>query len=435
MSLRIGLVGPEVPGHMNPLTTLGQELARRGHRVALLGGRRGIAWAERAGLEYVPLGVEGDLDLELQAANRELGERGNFAAMMQTGKCFGLGTKILLRDLPRAIAGGAFDGLVIDQVAPSACDVADRAGLPYVIAYDALAAIDDPLAPPPPLCWRYRSDLFGRSRNWLAKGLIPPLYRRFAQSRTTGVDPLELVFRPDRGLAQISQQPDFFDFPLQNLPPCFHYTAPWHDADRDDGASDFPWDRLDGRPLVYVSMGTLQNRLGYVFDAILEAARGLDVQLVLSKGGGEAKFTAEVPENVLVVEKAPQLRLLAQARLAITHAGLNTALECLAGGVPMICLPVTNDQPGVAMRVERLGLGRVLPAGRVTPGRLRRLLVEALQDEASFERAKTYRDRLAGQHGPSLAANIVERAFVTKRRVSREAFSPATYETKTAGAP
>lgn len=435
MSLRIGLVGPEVPGHMNPLTTLGRELSKRGHRVALLGGRRGIPYAERAGLEHVPLGVEGDWDLALQAANRELGERGNLAAMMQTGKCFGLGTKILLRDLPGALAGGVFDGLIIDQVAPSACDVADRVGVPYVIAYDALAAIDDPLAPPPPLCWQYRNDLIGRSRNWLAKRLIPPLYRRFAQSRTTGVDPLELVFRPDRGLAQISQQPDFFDFPLQRLPPCFHYTAPWHDDDRDDGAIGFPWDRLDGRPLVYASMGTLQNRLGHVFDAILQAVRGYDVQLVLSKGGGEARFSADVPENAIVVEKAPQLRLLSRARLAITHAGLNTALECVAQGVPMICLPVTNDQPGVAMRVERLGLGTVLPAGRVTTAKLRQALERMLADEDSLRRAKTYRDRLAGQHGPSLAADIVERAFLTKQRVRREAFEEREFPTKTAGAP
>lgn len=420
---------------MNPLTTLGRELAQRGHRVALLGGRRGIGWAERAGLDHVPLGVEGDLDLGLQAANRELGERGNFAAMMQTGKCFGLGTKILLRDLPGALAKGAFDGLVIDQVAPSACDVADRSGVPYVIAYNALAAIDDPLAPPPPLCWRYRSDLLGRSRNWLAKRLIPPLYRRFADSRTTGVDPLELVFRPDRGLAQIAQQPDFFDFPLQKLPPCLHYTAPWHDDDRDDAAIDFLWDRLDGRPLVYASMGTLQNRLSHVFDAILQAVRGLDAQLVLSKGGGEAKFSADVPDNAIVVEKAPQLRLLARARLAITHAGLNTALECVARGVPMICLPVTNDQPGVAMRVERLGLGTVLPAGRVTVARLRRPLVRMLSDRSSLDRARLYRERLAGQHGPSLAANIVEQAFLTKRPVPREPADAFSGETKTAGVP
>lgn len=53
---------------------------------------------------------------------------------------------------------------------------------------------------------------------------------------------------------------------------------------------------------------------------------------------------------------APQFAPLEKATLAITHAGLNTALEALARGVPMVAIPITNDQPGVAGRLEWLGL-------------------------------------------------------------------------------
>src|SRR6266853_6737775 len=46
-----------------------------------------------------------------------------------------------------------------------------------------------------------------------------------------------------------------------------------------------------------------------------------------------------------------RLSLLKRAALCITHAGLNTSLESLAQGVPMVAIPVTNDQPGVAARI------------------------------------------------------------------------------------
>ena len=51
----------------------------------------------------------------------------------------------------------------------------------------------------------------------------------------------------------------FFDYPRERLPDNFHYTGPWHSVDFGDNL-DFPWEKLDGRPLIYASMGTLQNR-------------------------------------------------------------------------------------------------------------------------------------------------------------------------------
>jgi UDP-glucoronosyl and UDP-glucosyl transferase len=41
------------------------------------------------------------------------------------------------------------------------------------------------------------------------------------------------------------------------------------------------------------------------------------------------------------------------AALTIFHGGLNTALESLAQGVPMVALPVTIDQPGVGAPIKR----------------------------------------------------------------------------------
>ncbi|HYH65641.1 MAG TPA: hypothetical protein VD866_13175, partial [Urbifossiella sp.] len=53
----IALVCPDLHGHLNPMTTLGGELARRGHRVSLISSPMGKAAADRVGLRFLPVGV------------------------------------------------------------------------------------------------------------------------------------------------------------------------------------------------------------------------------------------------------------------------------------------------------------------------------------------------------------------------------------------
>ena len=88
-------------------------------------------------------------------------------------------------------------------------------------------------------------------------------------------------------------------------------------------------------------------------------------------GSHDQRLDLKLPEAAIVVPFAPQLDLLRRAALTITHAGLNTALESLTQGVPMVAIPITNDQPGVASRLEWLGVARVVPPARLTAQRLR----------------------------------------------------------------
>ena len=116
-----------------------------------------------------------------------------------------------------------------------------------VIVCNALAAHYDDYCPPCPLGWNYRRDAIGRLRNAISWTVIPTIYNWFSDARATGISPTQLIFEFKHGLAQIAQQPSFFDFP-RTLPDHFHYTAPWHRDGRDDHIP-FSWEWLDGRPL------------------------------------------------------------------------------------------------------------------------------------------------------------------------------------------
>jgi UDP:flavonoid glycosyltransferase YjiC (YdhE family) len=118
-------------------------------------------------------------------------------------------------------------------------------------------------------------------------------------------------------------------------------------------------------------MGTLQNRQRSIFETIAAACADLEAQIVLSLGSRDQALEADIAGAPIVVPFAPQLELLRRATLTITHAGLNTALESLTQGVPMLAIPIANDQPGVASRLEWLGVAAVVPPAGLSVPRLR----------------------------------------------------------------
>jgi MGT family glycosyltransferase len=160
-------------------------------------------------------------------------------------------------------------------------------------------------------------------------------------------------------LASITQVPRAFDFESSHWPPQFHHTGPFHDGKGREKV-DFPWGRLTGEPLVYASMGTVMNGRVDVFRTIVAAlTKHKDLQLVLSVGNRvDLDQIGPAPKNAIIVKQAPQLELLKRSSVCITHAGLNTALESLAQGVPQVAIPVTHDQPGVAARIADKQTGR-----------------------------------------------------------------------------
>jgi MGT family glycosyltransferase len=218
-------------------------------------------------------------------------------------------------------------------------------------------------------------------------------------------------------LAQLSQQPAEFDFPRRELPQYFHYIGPYQDSTSRQSVS-FPWEKLTGQPLIYASMGTVQNRLIGVFEQFASACAGLDAQLVISLGGSaNPEDLPALPGNPLLVGYAPQLELLPKAALTITHAGLNTALESLANGVPMVAIPITNDRPGVAARIAWTGTGEVVPLKNLDTKKLRSAIEKVLSQNSYKRNAIGLQEAIGRAGGMTKAADIIDRVIQTGKPV------------------
>ena len=223
-------------------------------------------------------------------------------------------------------------------------------------------------------------------------------------------------------LASITQVPRAFDFESSHWPSQFHHTGPFHDGKGREKV-DFPWERLTGEPLIYASMGTILNGRVDVFRTIVAAlAKHKDLQLVLSIGDQvDPKQIGPVPNNAIIVKRAPQLELLKQASVCITHAGLNTVLESLAQGVPQVAIPVTYDQPGVAARIAHQKTGVVTSLDKLTADHLSTLLDEVLSDPTYRENARKLQKAIAEANGLSVAADLIEESLGVSRKISAAA--------------
>lgn len=410
-----GIICPNVPGHLNPVSGLAAELRGRGHRVSfcLLGDPpQSII---KQGFDVLPIGGDLITAEQYRASMAQLGVLTGRAALKHTFALAVRGTEAMLAAGPDVVRGAGITALIVDQGSFAGGTVADQLQLPFATVCNALLLHGEPAVPPFFTTWPYRDAWWARLRNRIYWAGLNRLYRPILQRIQTRRRELGLPVPPQisdtwSSRLQLCQQPAEFDFPRRELPAALHYVGPLHQAESaatQQTAADFPWDRLNGKPLVYASLGTLQNQLQHVFRSILQGLAELDVQVVLALGRRDAVWTEPVPGNALVVGYAPQLALIGRANVVVTHAGLNTALETLTRGKPMVCIPVTNDQPGVAARVAHVGAGEVIPLKEVTPQRVRDLVQQVNREPSYRAAAERLRAAIHAAGGARRAADLV----------------------------
>ena len=171
--------------------------------------------------------------------------------------------------------------------------------------------------------------------------------------------------------------------------------------------------QFDNKPndlkLIFLSLGTVFNTKFYVFEKAVEAFIKYDenrnrhfmlnqFKIIISVGGsGLKKFNEKIangelniPNNILLRASVPQLEVLKRADLFITHCGMNSTLETIKYGVPVVALPLNGDQPINAVRIcDELKFGVRLDPDSFTIDQLNDSIDQILSDgkfKANIER-------------------------------------------------
>jgi MGT family glycosyltransferase len=326
--------------------------------------------------------------------------------------------KAALEQLPGKIAEAGVNALILDTAYRSLELVPMHLRLPYVQIWNILHLDFSGSTPLALYSWPHETSREALARNVEGlqivreiRGPMMPIAQSYAERNGLEIDwsnPAATISK----LAVITQTPKEFDFPIRHLPPQFHYAGPFHDNEGREPVP-FPWEKLTQKPLIYASMGTLVNGQKNVYRTILEAVGQFpDMQVVLSVGRNLNPGDLErIPPNTIVVRIAPQIELLKRAALCITHAGLNTALEALAQGVPMVAIPIGYDQPGVAARIAYHGVGEFVEIGNLTARHLSELIIKVTTNPYYRDKARWFQKVLGETRGLDIAADIIERVF------------------------
>ena len=123
----------------------------------------------------------------------------------------------------------------------------------------------------------------------------------------------------------------------------------------------------NGKRVIYISLGTLNTNFLNFFKLCIKAFANTEYMIIMSIGKKiEITELGEIPCNFVVQQYVPQLEVLRYASAFISHAGFNSVKEALYYGVPVIAIPMVNDQHLVAKRLVELGTGVALKLVEVT---------------------------------------------------------------------
>ncbi len=412
-----GIICPPYSGHLNPLSALGRELIARGHGVTVLQISDLESKVRSEGLEFYSIGDSLYQPGSLAASFQELTQLSEVAALRYSVEFCRHMTEIICEDAPTAIEAAGIDALLVDQLEPVGQTIAQFLRLPFICISSGQVIHRRADMPPFFMPWSYRKAKWAYLRNHIAYQILDRSCQPILQTinhyrRQWQLPDYRRIYAVENPLAHISQQPAAFEFPCPNLPANLHYTGPLRNTSPQP--VDFPFEQLTGQPLIYASLGSVQNTKQEIFQCIAAACEGLDVQLVITHGGGmSAEAVRALPGSPLVVEYAPQLEVLAKASLTITHGGLNTVLDSLSCGVPLVAIPITFEQPGTGARIRWTQTGEVVALTQLSVPRLRSAIQQVLTQSHYFQNAQRFQNAIQQAGGVKRAADLIEQAIET----------------------
>ena len=206
---------------------------------------------------------------------------------------------------------------------------------------------------------------------------------------------------PDRNLV----------YTLRSFQPCtegfpegqFHFIGP---SVYDRKEETFP---VLPKPVICISLGTILKGAEKFFRACVDAFKNENVTVVMSVGKNfDIAKLGTLPDNFIVKNHIPQIAVLKQASLFITHGGMNSVSEAMIHGVPMLVIPFVSDQPLNARQVEKLGLGRVLDYKAITADKLKETAMAVMEDDQILKNLQKVQKEISQAPGNAGAVGIIE---------------------------
>ncbi|WP_051579682.1 macrolide family glycosyltransferase [Pseudonocardia acaciae] len=403
------MAGMPAAGHVNPSLPLVRELTGRGVRVTYYTASEFREPVERAGAEFRPYPPGSISPQDIAEATRS-----------------GSSVRVVIRLLT------ATESLLPFLLAEL------RADRPDAVAFDsnaiwgrmAAATLDLPMISFMTTFMVGTAELKALNAHETAiamRAAVPDLLRAVTVKRRVVREFGKDVFPPQptlpiRGDVTIFPIPRWLQPANKLIDQRCHFVGPTVDPGTRNGHLDPELAaHLEGpEPVVLVSLGTLHAGSDDFFRTCFEVLGDVPARVVLTVGGHtDHARLGRAPANTLVRTSVPQLEVLRRTAVFVTHGGMNSALEALHYGVPLVVVPQQVEQLLIGQAVAGQGAGLVLRhnlSHRPVPGsELRDAVDRALTDASLRTSARAVAETLTQGGGAAAGADAVQGLLVGVR--------------------
>jgi len=325
-------------GHTNPTLGVVSELVLRGHQVWYYSYNIMREKIESTGAKFISCD-DYDKELKLSAkASVRLGKDPAFSVKVLTDTTLALDDKVCSR-----MAELKPDCIVADSMAMWGKAVALKLGIPFVSSTTTFAFN------------KYSAKIMKQGIGDLLKMLIsmPKISGQVKRLKEKGYpvkSVLDIIGNDDKTHTIVYTSPEFQPY-SETFSKKYAFVGPSVRTSNEE--IEKKRDKM-----VYISMGTVNNDMMPFYKSCVSAFADTDYQVIMSVGNlVSIEDFGKLPENVSVFEYVDQIAVLKQADIFVSHSGMNSVSESLYFEVPLVMLPQTAEQKGVARRVLELGAG------------------------------------------------------------------------------
>ncbi len=348
--MNILMVNLPYAGHTNPTLPLTEMLVQRGHNVTYINAEAFRGRIEKTGARFVPY-----RDFPVSLTPRQI-KLACFRAAYLTA--MGL-------DVP-------FDLLIYEMFFYPGLDLAQRLGIPCVRQFSQPA-------------WSQRtferaSPVFRLSARMIEAQVMHRHNRTQMNIRKRSMAEAIIHDKPDLNIVYV---PEEFQKHREDFGGDYVFAVPPQRSRSCDTV--IPYERMR-RPIVYISLGSIISSRGFCKECI-RGFGGKDMSVILNTGNIAPESLGKIPKNIYAYSFVPQIEVLENADVFLTHCGMNSVNESLLAAVPMVAMPFVNDQTENAKRIVELGIGKRVRSFPCRGGELYRTVCEVYADEKINKRA------------------------------------------------
>lgn len=349
-------------GHTNPTLPLAAGLVQRGHSVVYVNSSTFKDQIEATGANFIPYSDFPE-DLSAQQIKTRCFKDAFNTAMQLTDK---------------------FDLLIYEMLFYPGKILADKLGIPCVRQFSQHA-------------WNYEmtcdAGLFWR----LSCKLIDfqGMGKRTAAAIGTGGKTLIDSVLNDRPELNVVYVPKLFQPKIECFDESYVFVCPPMKVVTTSHVK-IPYDTMK-KPIIYISLGSIISSRRFCKRCI-KSFGDKDLSVILNTGKIDLKTLGPIPPNIFAYPFVPQIQVLANADLFITHCGMNSVNEAMSFGIPLLAMPVINDQITNAKRIVELGIGMRMHAFPITANRLYRNALRVLENDETVKHASCVKEKIGSEN-------------------------------------